>query len=104
MLEVRCNGCGTAAYAECAPGCEKVIGAHLDGCRAADLDSLVVCPDPAATGCCTVDHHHGQAANSCPGIPDDSHLCGKENPDCTVCRPVTITLLPGSTAVQQAGA
>jgi len=39
-----------------------------------------------------------------PGIPDDSHLCGKENPDCTVCRPVTITLLPGSTAVQQAGA
>jgi hypothetical protein len=105
VLLIECNspGCHGRAFADCLPGCADVAGAHLDGCPVADLDALVTCPDPAATGCCTADHHHGQAANACPGIPDDAHACGKDNPACTVCRPVTITVMPGSVAVTPAG-
>lgn len=43
----------------------------------ADADAALTC------GCCPLDHHHGEAANE-TGAP---------------CRPVTITLLPGSVPV-----
>jgi hypothetical protein len=84
MLHIQCRGCLASAYTE----------------NGSDPDALVVCPDPAASGCCTQDHHHGQAANSCTGEHDGEH--GKDNPDCTVCRPLVITVMPGSVAMQQA--
>lgn len=43
--------------------------------------------DGAGCGCCPQDHHHGQAANE-SGTP---------------CRPVTITMLPGSADVLPGG-
>jgi hypothetical protein len=42
--------------------------------------------------CCTIDHHHGEAAAACAA--DDSHECwqgpqsGPRPPGCQVCRPV----------------
>lgn len=68
MFEVQCNSCGTQAFTE----------------NRADPDSALVCPE--GSGCCTEEHHHGQAANE-TGTP---------------CRPVTITMLPGSIAMQHA--
>lgn len=76
------------------------MGAHLHGCPSADLDAQVVCPDPAATGCCPQDHHHGLAANSCPGHEGEHH---KGNPECAVCRPLVITAMPGSAQIQMTG-
>lgn len=95
MLRVQCNQCGTTAWTD----------------NGDDPDSALSC------GCCTQDHHHGQAANACPGAGlnhsgapcphgdpqactmvtpagedcPGSH-CGLGVPDCTVCRPVTITV------------
>lgn len=68
-----------------------MLHVQCDGCRAsayiedgADPDAAVSCPP--GSGCCQEDHHHGQAANEA-GMP---------------CRPVTITVMPGSTSVQPA--
>jgi hypothetical protein len=93
-LLVQCNGCKTSRVVDCI-GCTP--DGHLVGCPVADLDAAVVCAP--GSGCCPEDHHHGQAANACPGIPDPDHECGVDNPECTVCRPITITFLPGSTRV-----
>ncbi len=79
MLHVQHLNCGTSAYAECLPGCDAVPGAHLAGCPAADLDALVTCPPGA--GCCEKGPHH------------------VDNPGCAVCRPLVITVLPGSVPV-----
>ncbi len=95
MLHVQHLNCGTSAYAECLPGCDAVPGAHLAGCPAADLDALVTCPPGA--GCCEIDHHHGQAANACTGDHEGPHHV--DNPGCAVCRPLVITVLPGSVPV-----
>jgi len=46
-------------------------------------DRAVECP------CCPVAHDHGAAAAACP--MDHDGPCARENPGCTVCRPVTIT-------------
>jgi hypothetical protein len=83
--------------------------------------------DPHATtwcGCCTQKHHHGRAAEACPGNggtghpgercphPDPSGCtaltpvgedcpgghCGVGVTGCTVCRPVARYLVPGETA------
>jgi hypothetical protein len=51
----------------------------------ADPDSALACVE--GSGCCAEDHHHGQAANE-TGTP---------------CRPVTITVLPGSVKMTMAG-
>jgi hypothetical protein len=93
-LLVQCNGCGTTAVIDCpCPG--RGVNGHYDpACQVADLDAAVVCPPDS--DCCKLDHHHGHAANACPGIPDPDHVCAVENPDCTVCRPVTVVMLPGS--------
>lgn len=83
-------------------------------------------PDAALQcSCCPQDHHHGQAANACPGIEaghpgvpchqegDGSGCtlrtphgeacpgghCTPGDPGCTVCRPITITPLPGAVKV-----
>jgi hypothetical protein len=50
----------------------------------ADPDAALVCVE--GSGCCPEDHHHGQAANA-TGTP---------------CRPVTITVLPGSVTMHRA--
>jgi hypothetical protein len=81
--------------------------------RARDPDSAVQC------GCCPQAHHHGQAANACPGghgpCPTPDHCpvhnapgpcpgghCGLGVPGCTVCRPVTITALSGTATLTAA--
>jgi hypothetical protein len=113
--------CGTTAYADCicppVPPGQQPRG-HLRDCVMGDVDAAVVCRDPAATGCCTQDHHHGDSANLCPGghddpcpHPDDGVNCtaateaGEPCPgghcdvkldSCRVCRPVTIQALPGT--------
>lgn len=52
-------------------------------------------PDAALQcGCCPLDHHHGHAANACACNGDPGLDPGHE--DCTVCRPITITPLPGT--------
>ncbi len=68
MLQVQCKSCGTQVFTE----------------NNADPDSALVCAE--GSGCCAVDHHHGQAANE-TGTP---------------CRPVTITVLPGSVTMHRA--
>lgn len=50
----------------------------------ADPDSALVCPEDS--GCCKEDHHHGENANA-----------GQ------VCRPVRITVMPGSIVMHRAG-
>lgn len=115
-----CQGCGTTAYGDCScppvpPGTQP--RGHLRDCVMGDVDTAVVCRDPQATGCCTQDHHHGEASacstdhtgTPCPA--PDSLACtaateaGEICPgghchvsldDCAVCRPVTIQALPGT--------
>lgn len=67
-----------------------------------DFHTALVCD------CCPQgrDHDHKASAMSCPGASDtpgpaghDGKPCSRENPDCGVCRPITITLLPGTVTV-----
>jgi hypothetical protein len=51
-----------------------------------DPDSVLECPPEAP--CCKEDHHHGNAANE-SGQP---------------CRPIKITVMPGSTALRHVAA
>lgn len=44
-------------------------------------------------------HRKGDPVPDCPG----GH-CHKDVPGCAICRPVTITVIPGSTTIQTAGA
>jgi hypothetical protein len=97
-FHAQCPGCLTSAYldCQCPPGFDPAqAGLHFPGvCPLANPDAAVVCPDPAATGCCTQAHDHGEAANSCPATHDGP--CARELPDCKVCRPLIITAMPGS--------
>lgn len=136
MLHVQCQGCGSSAYIDCIPGCEQVIGAHIEGCPMASPPVSVTCR--ADSDCCKIDHDHQAAADACtadhsdqdcpdpPGkcpshlsmqawahsgdvlpdhladdCPGGHHGLGVE--DCTVCRPVTITAMPGSTFITAVG-
>lgn len=144
MLRVSCNGCGTAAYAECAcPALghdPRATLHHDDDCPMHDLGATVVCPP--GSGCCDGSSHpgvsHDAAANLCPQIGKGTHgacpepatckswygmndhryqhivngvapppcpggHCHKDLPDCTICRPVTIEVLPGSVQISKAG-
>jgi hypothetical protein len=101
---------------------------HCPRCGAWTVVPDLSDPDAALKcNCCTLDHHHGQAANACPGAginhpgipchhPDNGVGCVVRTPagqpcpgahcgpgiaGCTVCRPITITPLPGS--VQASG-
>lgn len=102
MLQVQCNQCGVKGFTDTGD----------------DPDIIVSC------SCCPQDHHHGQAASACPGIvsgeghPDaacphpDPTACTVASPEgvmcpgghcgvgvdgCTVCRPITITVMGGVT-------
>lgn len=76
-LRIRCDGCGTSVITD----------------TGADPDGALDC------GCCPQDHHHGEAANACPGHPGKH---GKGVPGCTVCRPLTITALAGTFVLRPA--
>jgi hypothetical protein len=101
-------------------------------CPFSSLDAQVTCPP--GSGCCQVRHDHGAAASACPGghgdcpEPDTCAVwagasanlrhplvgqdpgpcpgghCHKDIPGCTVCRPLVITVIPGSTQVQPVAA
>jgi hypothetical protein len=100
-LHIRCGNGHEAFVPDCSPQCAAIDGAHLAGCPGNDLDSLLSCPPGG--GCCELPHHHGQAANDCPLIGTDPehnhHALGRDqtvdNPDCGLCRPVTITFYDG---------
>jgi hypothetical protein len=101
MFLVQCNGCKTAAVTE----------------HARDPDTSIVCPPES--DCCKADHHHGETANACPGghgacpTPAACPVWGQRQPEgpcpgghcglgiagCSVCRPITITALPGTTGI-----
>jgi hypothetical protein len=139
MLHVQCKGpaaapgCGAWAVIDCScPPGEPARGPHLEACPLADIDSQVTCLP--GYGCCQEDHHHGEAANACPGghgecltpaacatwhggmgQPEDTPCpgghCGMGVDGCTVCRPLTITILapqpgerPATTPLSVAGA
>jgi hypothetical protein len=114
-LILTCNGCRASTTVSCTAGCSPEAG-HADGCRVADLDAALQCTPGA--GCCALPHHHGQAANSCPGAglnhrgapcpdvnpaacqavtppgePCPGGHCGKGVDGCTACRPLTVTVL-----------
>jgi hypothetical protein len=55
MFLVECQVCRTQAFIDPDANPEAV----------ADPDGFLACPP--GSGCCQEDHHHGQAANSCPG-------------------------------------
>ena len=79
LLRISCNGCGTAAYVDCA--CPQlghdpaVTQRHHEDCGMTDLGATVVCPP--GSGCCNGDAHlgvsHDQAANACPQIDKGTH-------------------------------
>jgi hypothetical protein len=112
MLAISCNQCHRTHYAECemapqAMRCGKPDCPHTDPDAAFDLGAGSAC------SCCPQDHHHGKAANNCAGghggcaVVDCAVLtpvgepcpgghCGLGIDGCTVCRPLTITVVPGS--------
>jgi hypothetical protein len=115
MFHIECNSCHTSAYTE----------------DVADPDAALVCP-PGAACCQQDHHHgqaatacpggHGACPtpDSCPvWLGMQPHLensarrdtsagpcpgghCGLGVAGCTVCRPITITAIPGSVRLQHA--
>ncbi len=110
MYLLQCDGCraSTVVSCTCPPGSRE----HVPGCALTDIGANLACVPGA--GCCAEDHSHDEAANACPGghegqkCPDPGTCgvtegdgcagghCGKGVPGCTVCRPITIAMLPGS--------
>jgi len=116
MLHIECPGCHTSAYSE----------------NNADPDAALVCP-PGSGCCQEDHHHgqaasacpggHGAcpSPDSCPvwegmqpHLPDGRQRdlsagpcpgghCGAGVPGCTVCRPLRITVMPGSAKMSLAG-
>ena len=95
------------------------------GCHAWTVTEDVRAPNAALTcPCCPLDHDHDAAANACPGShppcpdgdtcvysaaegghPPGGHCWtgyGTKPDGCTVCRPIVITGLPGSTRLRMA--
>ncbi len=121
-FHLQCPGCGSSAYVDCTcpPGAAATMGAHGPQCAMADLDAHLNCRP--GSSCCLLDHHHGQAANACPGghgecaVGDSCEVmtpagepcpgghCGLGQPGCTVCRPMIIAGMPGSSQIQLAAA
>jgi hypothetical protein len=94
VIHVQCPGCLTSAYLECAcpPGHSPGDAGHHETCPLADIDARVSCPPESA--CCKQDHDHAAAANSC--AQDHEGACAAGTDGCTVCRPLVITMLPGT--------
>lgn len=109
-----CSHSNLDANLTCAPGSDCCAEEHdhaaaANACPGGHDD--VACPEPA--GQCAVwrgaiadAHHplfeagshplfHGKSVPDCPG----GH-CHQDIKDCTVCRPLVITMLPGSATVQ----
>jgi hypothetical protein len=129
MFMVQCNACGTMSFVncECPPGHDQHahIGSahpadrrfgHHDQCLMGDLGATVDC------ACCDGSSHPGlshdmaahlghpnmHAAQLARAVtadgdldhePDHDGEHGRDNPDCAVCRPVTITVMPGGTGL-----
>jgi hypothetical protein len=114
-LLLTCPGCGSTASVACIPGCNPADG-HQPDCKVADLDAALNCVPGGP--CCLQDHHHGQNAGACPGAglrhagAACSHAdpkaclvvtdagedcpgghCGLGVDGCTVCRPITVTVI-----------
>lgn len=112
-LLLSCNDCKATSVVSCS-GCPPE--GHLDGCPFGDLGAALSCRPGA--GCCAEAHSHDEAANACPaagaghpgaacpaagaadciavtppGAPCPGGHCGKGVPGCTVCRPITVTVL-----------
>jgi len=85
MYHVLCQVSGTSGFTE-------------DPSKAYDA---LACPENSA--CCKSDHDCGEAANACPGGHPDGR-CGYGVDGCTVCHPLTITVIPGSVNLSMAGA
>lgn len=121
MFHLECTGCGTSAYVGCPCPPEAVAamnGQHLPICALSDLGAAIVCPP--GSSCCQDDHSHDAAANACTGghgdCPEpgtctvfesdgcDGGHCHKDIPDCTVCRPIRVTVTPGNVTMQRASA
>ncbi len=118
-LHLKCGNGHEFYVPDCAPECAAIMGAHLDGCPGADLDALLACPP--GSGCCELQHNHGDAARACPeDHAAAGHQCAHPEPadcpvwagteaagscpgghhglgvtGCTVCRPMTITFYDG---------
>jgi hypothetical protein len=106
-LRLECSNGHVAHVPDCSPECAAVVGAHLHGCPSANLAAQLACPP--GEGCCEIDHDHDLAANlGHPNLlagadePDHDGDHTAENPDCSVCRPMTIHYL-GPTPLQIAG-
>jgi hypothetical protein len=95
-FHVQCPGCLASAYIDCGcpDGHDAISAGHHADCRMLSVGAAVTC------SCCPQDHDHDAAAGC-----DQSHDgdCGKDNPDCPVCRPVIITAMPGSARLLPAG-
>jgi hypothetical protein len=114
MLMIECRGCGTQVFTEqhadpdaqltCPPDSDCCQENHHHGQAASACKGAHgACPTPDQ---CLVwlgmqphledSNQRDRAAGPCPG----GH-CGPGVPDCTVCRPLRITVLPGSVSLSQ---
>jgi hypothetical protein len=118
-LLLSCDNCKATSVVSCS-GCppEGHLGppeGHLDICPFKDLGAALSCRP--GSGCCPEDHSHDGAANACPGAgtghpgaacpaaaadciavtprgePCPGGHCARGVPGCTVCRPITVTVL-----------
>jgi hypothetical protein len=123
-LHIQCQGCLTWEIVDCI--CPPGLGAHVSACPVDDLDAQVNCAGPLSANCCKVAHNHGKAANACLGDHAEAPCssgdpakcsvwantegdgdcpgghCGVGVDGCTVCRPITITVLAGSVQMTHA--
>jgi hypothetical protein len=106
-----CPMASLGAAVSCLPECGQCTAGHDHDAAAnacpgiADRHGMAACPEPET--CRTwrstnADEHRalrdaGQAVPPCPG----GH-CHADLPGCTVCRPITITVMPGSAQLQPA--
>ena len=124
FVDCKCpDGHNPGAVAGFIEGVPVPVG-HHGTCPMADLGGTVTC-EPGSD-CCKLKHSHDAAANSCRET-HEGHPCAHPDParcpvwrntegdgpcpgghhglgvqDCSVCRPVTITVMPGSTNLQLA--
>lgn len=98
MLLIECKGCGTRAFGECTtpPGgtCDHDPCPHLTPDTHFDLVTNGACK------CCPEDHDHRASAECSPETDHPGTPCALGVPGCSVCRPLTISALPGSVTLR----
>jgi hypothetical protein len=116
VLHVECQGCRTSAYTEdgtdpdaaltCLPGSDCCPKDHHHG------ENASACPGghgpcPAPDRCPVwaglQPHVPGSPVRDTSAGPCPGGHCGPGVPGCTVCRPLTITVMPGSVQARKAG-